>query len=495
MSKSDNLQAFYDHLMKNENRATYIQRLSDYCAYQSLSGDSAYFPICADMVNKCAEDLKTILGIAPEDVKVHTNPDGDDLPPILTAHMGNDPSKTTLLIYGHLDVQPAPDPENWVHQDDPFKLTKVPATGGTFETNKYYARGSTDDKGPVLGWINAIKAYQDLNMEIPVNIKFLFECMEESGGIGLEQLIEEQASFFEGVDAVCISDNYWLGLTKPCVTYGLRGISYYNVTIECAAGDLHSGVYGGTVREAMIDLINIFSQLTDGKGGIKIDGVNDDVLEMSDDELALYGPIDFDPEEYRKEIGTKELLYPDKVGTLTHRWRYPSLSIHGFVGASDGNEDQTVIPRQVKGKFSIRLVPNQDPADIDAKVEAYVKKLHTQSGSKNPLTFVATTSAPAWVSDNTDANYKAGINAQKRVYGVEPDLTREGGSIPVTLTLQNATNSSVMLLPIGQSDDGAHSQNEKMSERNYINGAKVLGTYLNELGKAQKTLKSKKTGK
>ncbi|XP_066913241.1 cytosolic non-specific dipeptidase-like isoform X2 [Clytia hemisphaerica] len=447
------------------------------------------------MVHRVYSDLHSLLGIPLVNMRIHNNPEDKKLPPILTAHMGNDPSKTTLLVYGHLDVQPAPDPENWVHQDDPFKLTKVPATGGTFETIKYYARGSTDDKGPVLGWINAIKAYQDLNMEVPVNIKFLFECMEESGGIGLEQLIEEQSAFFEGVDAVCISDNYWLGLTKPCVTYGLRGISYYNVTIECAAGDLHSGVYGGTVREAMIDLINIFSQLTDGKGGIKIDGVNDDVLVMTDDELALYGPIDFDPEEYRKEIGTKELLYPDKVGTLTHRWRYPSLSIHGFVGASDGNEDQTVIPRQVKGKFSIRLVPNQDPADIDAKVEAYVKKLHTQSGSKNPLTFVATTSAPAWVSDNTDANYKAGINAQKRVYGIEPDLTREGGSIPVTLTLQNATNSSVMLLPIGQSDDGAHSQNEKMSERNYINGAKVLGTYLNELGKAQKTLKSKKTGK
>ncbi|XP_066913242.1 cytosolic non-specific dipeptidase-like [Clytia hemisphaerica] len=485
-SKSDNLQAFYDHLMKDENRATYIQRLSDYCAYQSLSGDSAYFPICADMVNKCAEDLKTILGIAPEDVKVHTNPDGDDLPPILTAHMGNDPSKTTLLVYGHLDVQPAPDPENWVHQDDPFKLTKVPATRGTFETNKYYARGSTDDKGPVLGWINAIEAYQALNMALPVNVKFCIECMEESGGFGLEKIFENEAEFFSDVDYVCISDNYWLGQNKPCVTYGLRGLSYYNVTITGADRDLHSGVYGGTVREALMDLIKIFSKLTDDTGHITIPGVNDDVILMTDEELATYGPIEFDPEEFRKEIGTNELAHPDKVGTLTHRWRYPALSVHGFYGAAYGIADVTSIPKSVMGKFSIRLVPNQDAADIDAKVEAYIRKLHQQSGSKNDIDVKATVSVKAWLSDNTDDNYAAGMTAQERVYGMKPDLTREGGSIPPILTLQDATNSSVMMLPIGQADDGAHSQNEKMSERNYINGAKVLGAYLDELGKVVK---------
>uniref|UniRef100_A0A7M5WZC3 Peptidase M20 dimerisation domain-containing protein n=1 Tax=Clytia hemisphaerica TaxID=252671 RepID=A0A7M5WZC3_9CNID len=165
---------------------------------------------------------------------------------------------------------------------------------------------------------------------------------------------------------------------------------------------------------------------------------------------------------------------------------YLLFSITGFYGAAYGIADVTSIPKSVMGKFSIRLVPNQDAADIDAKVEAYIRKLHQQSGSKNDIDVKATVSVKAWLSDNTDDNYAAGMTAQERVYGMKPDLTREGGSIPPILTLQDATNSSVMMLPIGQADDGAHSQNEKMSERNYINGAKVLGAYLDELGKVVK---------
>jgi len=350
------LTKFYEAI--DANKEKYIQRLADYCAIPSVSGQVEHKEDTVNMVKTCAEDLQNLLGVT--DYEVHDNPAGPDYPPILLAKLGSDPKKATLLVYGHLDVQPA-DSEGWTHQDDPFKLTKKVMADGTVN---YYGRGSTDDKGPILGWINAIEAYQSLGMEIPVNIKFCLEAMEESGGAGLDQLIEEQASFFHGVDYVCISDNYWLGKTKPCVTYGLRGIAYYNVTIKCAESDLHSGVYGGTVREAMIDLINIFSKLTDGKGCITIPKVNETVDPMTDEELATYADIDFDPEEYRTQIGTNELLYPDKVGTLTHRWRYPSLSIHGFVGASDVDADQTIIPKEVKGKFSIRLVPSQDPAIV-----------------------------------------------------------------------------------------------------------------------------------
>ena len=115
--------------------------------------------------------MKELLHMDEKDVVVHENPDGKHLPPILLAHLGEDPNKPTLLVYGHLDVQPAADPENWNHQDDPFELTRMPIEGGEYEEIKYYARGSTDDKGPVLAWINVIEAYQEKQMTIPVNLK------------------------------------------------------------------------------------------------------------------------------------------------------------------------------------------------------------------------------------------------------------------------------------------------------------------------------------
>lgn len=141
-------------------------------------------------------------------------------------------------MYGHLDVQPALVEDGW--DTDPFVLTEI--------DSKLYGRGSTDDKGPVLCWIHAIEAFQALGVDVPVNVKFVFEGMEESGSEGLDELLmARKDSFLAGTDYVCISDNYWLGKEVPCITYGLRGICYFYAEVQCAAKDLHSGVFGGTV--------------------------------------------------------------------------------------------------------------------------------------------------------------------------------------------------------------------------------------------------------
>lgn len=156
--------------------------------------------------------------------------------------------------------------------------------------------------------------------------------MEESGSEGLDDLIAAKAdTFLKNVDYVCISDNYWLGTEKPCLTYGLRGLVYFYVEIECAAKDLHSGIYGGSVHEAMTDLTLLLSKLVDNKGKILIPGVMDDVKPFSAEEEKLYHQIEFSCEEFRSEVGTSRLIHCDKVNTLTHRWRYPSLTIHGLI--------------------------------------------------------------------------------------------------------------------------------------------------------------------
>lgn len=159
--------------------------------------------------------------------------------------------------------------DGWTHE--PFQLVED-------AQNRLNGRGSTDDKGPILGWLNVIEAHQRLGLELPVNLKMCFEGMEESGSEGLDDLIREEATgYFANVDAVCISDNYWLGTKKPCLTYGLRGINYFHLEIKGPGRDLHSGLFGGAVHEPMTDLIQLFSKLVNPDGKILIPGIYDDV--------------------------------------------------------------------------------------------------------------------------------------------------------------------------------------------------------------------------
>jgi len=266
------------------------------------------------------------------------------------------------------------------------------------------------------------------------------------------------------------------------LTYGLRGMAYFCVEVVCAGQDLHSGVMGGTVHEAMNDLVYLMSKLVDVNGKILVPGVCDDVAPLTDEERKAYDSIEFDMEDYRKNVvGCNKLAKGTKADVLMARWRYPTLSLHGIEGAFHEPGSKTVIPCKVSGKFSLRLVPNQDPHKIEQQVRDYLFKLHAERGSPNKVTINNLHSAPAWVTDFNHPHYVAGRKAIKTVFGVEPDLTREGGSIPVCLTFEQLTGKNVMLLPIGAGDDMAHSQNEKINVSNYINGTKLLGAYFYEV--------------
>lgn len=321
------------------------------------------------------------LGIKTDlrDLGCQTLPDGSEipLPPVLYGTLIVNPNKKTVLVYGHLDVQPALIEDGW--DSEPFVLTE--------RDGKLYGRGSSDDKGPVLGWLHAIEAYQAAGIEVPVNVKFVFEGMEESGSVGLDDLLHsEKNQFLKGIDYVCVSDNYWLGTEKPCITYGLRGVCYFHLEVQCAEKDLHSGVYGGTVHEAMTDLVYLLSTLVNKDGKILVPGLYAEVAPLSDDEKNIYKKIHFDVNEYRSDVGCKALLHKEvKEDLLMHRWRYPSLSIHGIEGAFSEPGQKTVIPRKVIGKFSIRIVPNQKPEQIEKYVVDFIQKKFKEHGSPNEI--------------------------------------------------------------------------------------------------------------
>uniref|UniRef100_A0A0N4WL47 M20_dimer domain-containing protein n=1 Tax=Haemonchus placei TaxID=6290 RepID=A0A0N4WL47_HAEPC len=390
----------------DERQNEFVATLKEAVAIPSVSGDPAHRPDCVKMVMWA--------------------------------------KKKTVLVYGHLDVQPAAKEDGW--HTNPFELTEV--------NGKLFGRGSTDDKGPVLAWINAISVLQKKNVEIPVNLKFVFECMEESGSEGLEEALRKHKDqFLKNVDMTCISDNYWLGKNKPCLTYGLRGLCYYCIEVRCAKQDLHSGTYGGSIPEAMNDL--------------------------TEAERKVYEKIDFNMEG--SDIAAHGLLKSTKHEILINRWRNPSLSLHGIEGAFSSPGAKTVIPCKVIGKFSIRIVPNMTPKAVDKLVITHLNSLWAKRHSPNHFNVYPHHSGMPWITDYKHKNFVAGASAMKRVFGVEPDYTREGGSIPITLTFQELTGNNVMLLPIGACDDMAHSQNEKLDRTNYIKGTKTLAAYLLEL--------------
>ena len=396
--------SFFDHVDKNA--VLYIQRLREAVAIKSISSDlKGHLSDINKMVEWTASHIRRLGG----KVIIMPNPcnsESEEYPPILLGEFLSDPSKKTVCVYGHLDVQPAERTDGW--DTDPFVLTEI--------DGKLYGRGSTDDKGPSLSWLWAIEAYQQLGKEMPVNIKLIYEGMEESGSVGMAETILELAQpgkFFSDVDFFCISDSYWTGKRKPCISYGLRGLAAFEVSVQCCEQDLHSGVYGGIVHEAVDDLIYLMASLKEPNGKILIKGIMDDVLPMTPEEESLYENIDFDVKEFKvrfvnrhakplnsydislmtqinikfiahifylkskKEVRVTNygntLQKNDKKSLLMARWRYPSLTIHGIQGAFSGEGVKTVVPSKVAGKFSIRTVPNMDLEQVRKLVKQHLE--------------------------------------------------------------------------------------------------------------------------
>eukprot|EP01056_Protomagalhaensia_sp_Gyna25_P002483 Protomagalhaensia_sp_Gyna_25__2482@NODE_2390_length_1109_cov_2518_498131_g526_i4_p1_GENE_NODE_2390_length_1109_cov_2518_498131_g526_i4NODE_2390_length_1109_cov_2518_498131_g526_i4_p1_ORF_typecomplete_len292_score56_93Peptidase_M20/PF01546_28/6_2e25Peptidase_M28/PF04389_17/0_0019_NODE_2390_length_1109_cov_2518_498131_g526_i430878 len=244
--------------------------------------------------------------------------------PLVTVQLGpQDPKKRTLLVYAHYDVQPAEKADGW--DTDPWKLVRL-------DNGEMRGRGSSDDKGPLVGWLCTLKAYKESGVEVPINVKFCCEGFEESASLGFNETLRDHikhTGFLDDVDFVCISDNYWVTTSKPCLTHGLRGLLSVQLAIKGPKRDLHSGLFGGQVYQPMDDLIYLFSQLKDGDDNILIPGVMDDVMAITDEERALYEKLEFSIKDKKDEIGTTRLRDEEnRTKCVMNVWRLPSLPVY-----------------------------------------------------------------------------------------------------------------------------------------------------------------------
>lgn len=463
----------------NTHQDEFVETLRQWIAVESDSSDVTKRADLHRMMDVTAEKLRLIGGkVEMIDIGTQTLANGSsiDLPKVVTAQFGDDPSKHTVCVYGHVDVQPAKMEDGW--STEPYELTDL--------NGNLYGRGASDNKAPVLAWIHALEVYKALNIDLPVNVKLLIEGMEETGSNGLEQMIVAQKdSFFSAVDFIIISDCVWLS-KRPALTYGTRGNCYFCAEVEGPKKDLHSGVYGGTVVEPMTDLIGILDKLISSSGQILVPGIREAVAPLGDEEWSRYQDIEFDLQSFKQDIGLTQLMYSNKVDLLAHRWRHPTVSIHGIEGAFSSPGTKTVIPAKVIGKFSIRQVPDMDPAVVEKQVTDYLHSVFAKRKSPNKLNVTMVIGAKPWLADPKHPLFEAGKAAVKRVFNVEPDLIREGGTIPIARTFQDVTGKSIIMLPIGGFDDGLHSQNEKISRYNYIEGTKLFMAYLYEVSQIKK---------
>ncbi|XP_053100868.1 cytosolic non-specific dipeptidase-like [Hemicordylus capensis] len=456
----------------DEHQNEYVQRLKDWVAIESDSSNPLKREQVIKMMHLAEERLKQLGGIVElVELGVQELPNGNTtrLPPVILANIGMDPSKTTVCFYGHLDVQPAKLEDGW--STEPYILTE--------KNGSLHGRGTSDDKGQVLAVLHAVEALQ--LYELPVNVKFLLEGMEEVGSTGLFKLVEQRNStFFSDVDYIVVTDTSWIS-NKPGITYGTRGQCYFFIEVECAKQDLHSGTFGGIIPEATSDLIFLLSTLVNASGHILIPGIYDAVAPLTEKERKIYETTEFDAEKIKAKFGIKNFTYNTKEELLMRRSRYPSLSIHGIEGAYSESATKTVIPSRVIGKFSIRLVPNMEPSVVIKQVTDHLYKKFAERKSPNHINITCVISAKPWISDVEETQYLAGRKAIKKVFHTEAEFIRSGGTIPIASHFQEVTGKSILFLGIGGPDDAPHGQNEKINRYNFIEGIKLYAVLLQEL--------------
>lgn len=445
-----------------------VELLKTLVKIPSISAD----PTKREDALRTAETIKSILDDLGAETRLVDN-EVKGLNPLLLGKLGDDPEKLTLALYSHYDVQPALKSDGW--EREPFEPIE--------EDGYLYARGASDDKGPLAATLTALQELKEEG-DFPVNFRFIYEGEEESSSGGFEETLEKNRSWLGRIDGIVILDTAWFSDDAPGMDYGFRGMAYMGIEIQGPVKDVHSGLGGGIMREPMTDLVHIMAKLIDSEDRATIPGFYDDVAPVTDAELSRYKNIPFDIEQFKKSNGLRTLLKEeDPVQILMDNWRNPAISIHGIEGAFYEKGAKTVIPAKVIGKVSMRLVPNQEPEKIAELFRTYVENLFKELNSPNELTVHTIGTGDWWYGDPESFLYKTGTKVLKEHWGSEPTLTRSGGSIPIIPFMEKLFDAPAIAIGIGQNSDGAHSQNERIRISNLVGGKEVLKKFFTEVKK------------
>ncbi|MCA9784385.1 MAG: dipeptidase [Candidatus Cloacimonetes bacterium] len=387
--------------------------------------------------------------------------------PILTAEWRGAPGAPTVLVYGHYDVQPV----------DPLDLWDSPPFEPVIRNGKLIARGSADDKGQLYIHVKAVEALLAENGTLPVNIVMLFEGEEEIGSPNLEAFIHAHKDLLK-CDVALISDTAMFGEGLPSICTALKGLAYLEMRLTGPNRDLHSGEFGGPVRNPANVLCELLSSLWDTQGRVAVEGFYDPVRNLDTEERAEVARLPFNETEYMADLDVDGLRPEPGWTVIEHLGARPTIDVNGIWGGFAGEGAKTVLPSKAGAKFSFRLVANQDHQQVSEAVVAHLKA-RIPAGIKAEFINHHGGSAAEVPIDHPAV--LCGADAMEQVFGRRPFFQREGGSIPIVATFDRVLDVKTVLLGFSLPDCRIHSPNENMDLPNFHRGIETIARFLDLL--------------
>lgn len=444
------MQAWKEYQEQNKDR--FLNELLQLLRIPSISAKNENK---ADMIT-CAEAVKEHMLAAGADKAVIYETAGH---PVVYGEKMIDPSKPTVLVYGHYDVQPV----------DPLNLWNSPPFEPTIKDGKIFARGSADDKGQFFMHVKAFETMVQTN-SLTTNIKFIIEGEEEVGSPNLATFVKNNKELLKA-DVILISDTAMISMENPSIDIGVRGLSYIEVEVTGPNRDLHSGVYGGAVANPITMLAKMIASCHDENNHITIPGFYDDVVEATPEERKLMAAAPYDENEFKADLGVSE-LWGEKGFTSNERTGIrPTLELNGIWGGYTGEGAKTVLPSKAFAKISARLVPNQSSEKITEKLINYFQSIA-------PAGVVVKASehhgGEPYMTPVDSKAYKAAAAAMKDTFGKDPIPVRGGGSIPICALFEKELGIKIVFMGFGLDSDNLHSPNEKYDLVNFYKGIETI---------------------
>ncbi len=439
-------------------RSEFEEKLATLVEIPSISMDPEKHADILKCGDTAAEYLRAV-GARAECVKTPGNP-------VVFGTIVTDKKYPTLTIYNHLDVQPA-DASEW--RRSPFAFYK--------SGDRYEGRGTTDDKGPALTALMAVR--YAVENAIPLNFKFLWELEEEIGSPNFESFIKKERKRL-ATDSVLVSDTIWIARGKPAIPYGLRGLQAILFSLQTHAKDVHSGLVGGAARNPIGELCDVISRCYDARSGrVKIKGFYDDVKPPTKAEIASFLNSGFTTKGYQKahELNSIRPHLKKDADVLKAFMAEPTFELHGIVGGYRGPGIKTIVPHRAEAKISTRLVPDQDPDKIVQLIRNFVKQI-------NPDVKVdAIQKLEPFLGEFTGPYADAAREAMRFAFGKDPAFTREGGSIGAVVTMQRYLKAPISFLGLSLPEHGYHAKNENFDWGQASGGIKMFVKYFEQVAK------------
>ncbi|MBZ5539012.1 MAG: dipeptidase [Acidobacteriia bacterium] len=444
----------------NAQRDAHLQELCEFLRIPSISAKSEHKPDIERAANWVADHLRSAGFPTVEVVPTAMHP-------LVYAESLQAPGKPTVLFYGHYDVQPP----------EPLELWTSPAFEPAVRNGNLYGRGTADDKGQVHIHLKALESLHKVHGKLPINVKVLIEGEEEVGSVSLWNYVQNNKAKLQA-DALIVSDTSMLAKGVPSITYGLRGLNYYQIELTGPERDLHSGVYGGAVPNPLTILCELFAKLHDKDFRVAIPGFYTGVAKLSAAERKALNALPWKEKDFRKAVGAPGYCGEKGFSIVERLWARPTLELNGIWGGYQGEGAKTVIASKAYAKFSTRLVPNQKPEKIARLVEKHLRKLLPKTVK---MKFETLSTGKPWVAPFHAPIFHIAQGALQKGFGKKAVFIREGGSIPFVTQMHDTFKVPCVLLGFGLPDENAHAPDEHIALENYFSGIKAIAHFYEDL--------------